>query len=163
TEWMVRSSDDFYLIEPAEMLPEPVVRASGHLENFTDPEVSCADCRTAYRADTLLEASRPEGIDGLAPGEIGRLVQESGVRCPRCGGRHWTVPRPFNLMFSVDFGATGDEKAYLRPETAQSSYLAFARMWDVGRHALPLGIAVIGRAYRNEIAPRQVLFRSRAF
>jgi glycyl-tRNA synthetase len=163
TEWMVRASDDFYLIEPAELLPEPVVRASGHLENFTDPEVSCADCHTAYRADTLLETARPEGVDGLAPAEIGRLVQEAGVRCPRCGARHWTVPRPFNLMFSVDFGATGDETAYLRPETAQSSYLAFARMWDVGRHALPLGIAVIGRAYRNEIAPRQVLFRSRAF
>jgi glycyl-tRNA synthetase len=163
TEWMVGANDDFYLIEPSELLPEPVVRASGHLENFTDPEVECDSCHSPFRADTLLEATRPEGVDGLSPAEIGELVQRSAIHCPRCGGSTWSVPRPFQLMFSVDFGATGHERAYLRPETAQNSYLAFARMWDVGRHALPLGIAVIGRAYRNEIAPRQVLFRTRAF
>ena len=66
-------------------------------------------------------------------------------------------------MFGLDFGAKAGERAYLRPETAQSSYLAFDRMYEVGRKALPLGIAVIGRAYRNEIAPRQLLFRMRAF
>jgi glycyl-tRNA synthetase len=73
------------------------------------------------------------------------------------------MPAPFNMMFRVDWGVTGGERAYLQPETAQASYLAFPRMWDVGRRALPLGIAVIGHAYRNEIAPRQVLFRMRAF
>jgi glycyl-tRNA synthetase len=66
-------------------------------------------------------------------------------------------------MFGLDYGVTGHERAYLRPETAQSSYLSFSRMWDVGRHALPLGIAIVGKAYRNEIAPRQLLFRMRAF
>ena len=163
TAWLVGLSDDFYLIDPAEILPEAVVRASGHLENFTDPEVSCGKCHAHFRADTLLEKFRPEGVDGLSAAQIGELLKRYPVRCPNCGSTDLSIPRPFNMMFGFDFGATGGERAYLRPETAQSSYLAFARMWDVGRHALPLGIAVIGKAYRNEIAPRQVLFRLRAF
>jgi glycyl-tRNA synthetase len=161
--WFLGLSDDYHLIEAAEMLPEAVVRASGHLENFTDPEVDCAHCHASFRAETLLEKVRPEGVDGLSPSQIGELIATAGAKCPNCGARELSVPRPFNMMFGVDFGVTGRERVYLRPETAQSSYLAFARMWDVGRKALPLGVAVIGKAYRNEIAPRQVLFRMRSF
>ena len=163
TAWFVGLSHDYYRIDPAEILPEAVVRASGHLENFTDPEVECENCHSAFRADTVLEKVRPEGVDGLSSAEIGELVRAHGVKCPSCGSTKLSVPRPFNMMFGLDFGVTGRERVYLRPETAQSSYLSFARMWDVGRHALPLGIAVVGKAYRNEIAPRQVLFRMRAF
>ncbi|HEV2450191.1 MAG TPA: glycine--tRNA ligase [Thermoplasmata archaeon] len=161
--WFLGLSEDYYRIEPAELLPEAVVRASGHLEGFTDPEVSCAHCHAAFRAETLLEKIRPNGIDGLSAAEIGQLLTDNGVRCPNCGERALEIPRPFNLMFAVDWGPTGKERTYLAPETAQASYLAFPRMWDVGRHALPLGIAVVGHAYRNEIAPRQVLFRMRSF
>lgn len=161
--WFVGLSDDYYWIEPAEILPEAVVRASGHLENFTDPEVSCGSCGKAFRADALLEKIRPNGIDGVAPDQVAVLLREAGARCPNCGADALSVPRPFNMMFGVDFGVTGKERAYLRPETAQNSYLAFPRMWDVGRRALPLGIAVIGKAYRNEIAPRQALMRMRSF
>jgi len=163
TSWFVGLSRDYYRIEPAELLPEPVVRASGHLENFTDPEVTCEQCHSAFRAETVLEKVRPEGVDGLTPSQIGEIVHAHHVRCPNCGSEALSVPTPFNMMFGVDFGVTGKERAYLRPETAQNSYLAFPRMWEVGRHALPFGIAVVGRAYRNEIAPRQVLFRMRAF
>ncbi|MCI4362895.1 MAG: glycine--tRNA ligase [Thermoplasmata archaeon] len=161
--WFLGLSEDYYRIEPAEILPEAVVRASGHLENFTDPEVTCARCHSSFRAETVLEKVRPAGVDGLSPAEIGKLIEENQVRCPSCGERALELPRPFNLMFGLDWGAAGKERAYLAPETAQASYLAFHRMWDVGRHALPLGIAVIGHAYRNEIAPRQVLFRMRSF
>jgi len=161
--WFVGLSHDYHLIEPAEILPEAVVRASGHLENFTDPEVTCESCHAVTRADTVLEKIRPEEVDGLTPVQIAEIIQTKGARCPSCGSTSLSVPRPFNLMFGVDFGVTGKERAYLRPETAQGSYLSFARMWDVGRHALPLGIAIIGKAYRNEIAPRQVLFRMRSF
>jgi glycyl-tRNA synthetase len=161
--WFLGLSDDYYLIQPAEILPEAVVRASGHLENFTDPEVTCESCHNAFRAETVLENARPEGVDGLSPAQIGNLLKEHAIRCPFCGSTELSVPRPFNLMFGLDFGVTGHERAYLQPETAQASYLAFARMWEVGRKALPLGIAVIGHAYRNEIAPRQLLFRMRAF
>ena len=161
--WFVGLSYDYYRIDPAELLPEPVVRASGHLENFTDPEITCDNCHGAFRAETVLEKIRPEGVDGLTPVQIGEIVHTHHVHCPNCGSVALSVPRPFNLMFGVDFGVTGKERVYLRPETAQSSYLSFPRMWDVGRKALPFGVAVIGKAYRNEIAPRQVLFRMRAF
>ncbi len=161
--WFLGLSDDYYLIEPAELLPEPVVRASGHLENFTDPEVSCDKCGTSFRAETVLEKIRPQGVDGLSPAQIGEILRENEVHCPSCGALALGVPRPFNLMFGTTLGVAGEERAYLQPETAQASYLSFPRMWDVGRRALPLGIAVIGKAYRNEIAPRQVLFRMRAF
>ncbi|HUI38807.1 MAG TPA: glycine--tRNA ligase [Thermoplasmata archaeon] len=161
--WFLGLSEDYYLIEASEILPEAVVRASGHLENFTDPEVECAACHAAFRADTVLEKSRPEGVDGLSPEEIGRLVAAAGARCPKCGSDRLSVPKPLPLMFRLDFGVQAGERAYLRPETAQSSYLAFDRMFEVGRKALPLGIAVIGKAYRNEIAPRQLLFRMRSF
>jgi glycyl-tRNA synthetase len=163
TAWFVGLSHDYYRIDPAELLPEAVVRASGHLENFTDPEVTCDQCHAVFRADTVLEKVRPEGVDGLSTVQIGEIVRAHHVRCPSCGSETLSVPPPFNLMFGVDFGVTGRERAYLRPETAQNSYLAFPRMWDVGRRALPLGVAVIGKAYRNEIAPRQILFRMRAF
>jgi len=163
TAWFVGLSHDYYLIDPAEILPEAVVRASGHLENFTDPEVVCDSCKNAFRADTVLEKVRPEGVDGLSSKEIEEIVRARGVKCPNCGAKTLSVPPPFNLMFGLEYGVTGHERAYLRPETAQSSYLAFPRMWDVGRHALPLGIAIVGKAYRNEIAPRQLLFRMRTF
>jgi glycyl-tRNA synthetase len=161
--WFVGLSHDYYLVEPAEILPEAVVRASGHLENFTDPEITCDQCHAAFRADTILEKVRPEGVDGLSPAQIAEIVGARQLRCPSCGSLTLSVPRAFNLMFGMEFGVTGKERAYLRPETAQGSYLSFARMRDVGRKALPLGIAVVGKAYRNEIAPRQVLFRMRAF
>jgi len=163
TAWFVGRSPDYYRIEPAELVPEAVVRASGHLENFTDPEVVCDSCHAHFRAETVLEKVRPEGVDGLAPNQIEEVVRTHELRCPSCGSKTLSVPRPFNLMFDVPFGVGRSERAYLLPETAQASYLAFARMWEVGRKALPLGIAVVGRTYRNEIAPRQVLFRLRSF
>jgi glycyl-tRNA synthetase len=161
--WFVGRSPDYYLIEPAEIVPEAVVRASGHLENFTDPEITCDACHSVFRAETVLEKVRPNGIDGLSPGQIEEVVRTHQVRCPSCGSTALSVPRAFNLMFDVPFGVARTERAYLLPETAQASYLAFARMWEVGRKALPLGIAVVGKAFRNEIAPRQVLFRMRSF
>jgi glycyl-tRNA synthetase len=161
--WFPGLSHDYHVIDAADILPEAVVRASGHLENFTDPEITCEQCHSVFRADTVLEKVRPEGVDGLTPAQIGEIITARGVRCPNCGSPALSVPRAFNLMFGFDFGVTGRERAFLRPETAQSSYLAFPRMWDVGRRALPLGVAIVGKAYRNEIAPRQVLFRLRAF
>jgi glycyl-tRNA synthetase len=161
--WFVGLSDDYHQILPAEILPEAVVRASGHLENFTDPEVTCDSCKTAFRADTVLEKVRPEGVDGLGVAEIAELLRANRVPCPKCGASTFSVPKPFNMMFALDLGVTGGERGYLAPETAQGSFLSFSRMFEVGRKALPLGVAVVAKAYRNEIAPRQVLFRMRAF
>ena len=161
--WFVGLSPDYYLIEPAEILPEAVVRASGHLANFTDLKVTCRKCGADSRADVLLEEHGVRDVEGLPDSEISDLLRERNIRCPRCGEAALGEPQRFNLMFGVDFGPTGRERAYFRPETAQGAYLAFARMWEVARKRLPFGVAVIGKAYRNEIAPRQVLFRLRAF
>ena len=83
--WFVGLSGDYHLVDPAEILPEAVVRASGHLENFTDPEVTCSHCGAAFRADTVLEKQRPEGLDGCSPAQIGELLVQFHVNCPTCG------------------------------------------------------------------------------
>ncbi|MDE1819647.1 MAG: glycine--tRNA ligase [Euryarchaeota archaeon] len=163
SSWFVGLSPNYHLIDPAEIVPEAVVRSSGHLAHFADPDVTCGKCGQHFRADTLLEENGVADVEGLAPEVLGRMLQEKNLPCPRCGERALSLPRAFNLMFGLDFGAAGKERAYLRPETAQGAYLSFSRMWEVGRNQLPLGIAVIGKAYRNEIAPRNVLFRMRAF
>ncbi len=84
--WFLGLSEDYYRIEPAEILPEAVVRASGHLANFTDPEVRCGQCGKSFRAETVLESTRPQGIDGLSPAEIGEIVASSGPGA-RAAGR----------------------------------------------------------------------------
>ncbi|MGI0052824.1 MAG: glycine--tRNA ligase, partial [Thermoplasmata archaeon] len=94
--WFLGLSEEYHRIEPAEILPEAVLRASGHLENFTDPEVTCARCHGAFRAETVLESVRPEGVDGLSTEEIGRRVRDSGATCPNCGSRELEVPPPFH-------------------------------------------------------------------
>ncbi|MCI4340444.1 MAG: glycine--tRNA ligase, partial [Thermoplasmata archaeon] len=127
--WFLGLSDDYHLIQPSEILPEAVVRASGHLENFTDPEVTCTSCQTAFRADTVLEKFRPDGIDGLSADAIAELLRTHAIKCPRCGQPTLSVPKPFNLMFGIDLGPTGRERGYLAPETAQGSFLSFSRMF----------------------------------
>ncbi len=92
TAYFLGLSDDYHLIEPAELLPEAVVRASGHLENFTDPEVTCGNCQAVFRADTVLEKLRPEGVDGLTSAQIAELVTAHGVKCPSCGQPKLSVP-----------------------------------------------------------------------
>ncbi len=103
--WFLGLSRDYYLIQPSEIVPEAVVRASGHLENFTDPEVTCESCHASVRAETLLEKERPQGVDGLTPAQIGEILRVHKVRCPTCGSNALGVPRPFNLMFSIPWGA----------------------------------------------------------
>jgi glycyl-tRNA synthetase len=161
--WFLGLSHDYHKIEPTDMLPEAVVRASGHLEHFSDPLVTCENCGARLRADHVLEDNGVSDTEGLPVEELAARLTALHPPCPRCGKGPLGSPRAFNLMFAMEFGATGKEHSYLRPETAQGSYLAFARMWNVGRKRLPMGIAVVGKAFRNEIAPRQTLFRMREF
>ena len=161
--WFVGLSPGYYRIDPALVLPESVLRASGHLDNFSDPLVACDVCGERFRADSLLEEWGIKDVEGLKVEEIQAQFSQSERKCPKCGKGRLTPPKAFNLMFGLDIGPEGRERGYLRPETAQSSYLAFSRLWNVMRKKLPLGVAVVGRVYRNEIAPRQVLFRLREF
>ena len=143
---MVRERDDVVGMDGSILMSRAVWKASGHEETFSDPMVDCRTCKARLRAD--------------------QLPEKNGVKqCPNCGGKDLTEPRAFNLMFKTFVGATEDEEAvtYLRPETAQSIFVQFKNVLDTARKKLPFGIAQIGKAFRNEINPRNYIFRSREF
>ncbi len=137
--------------------------ASGHVESFIDYLVTCLKCGAEYRADHLLEDAGIELAD-LSAEAIERAIRESGVRCPRCGGK-LSRPVPFNLMFTTYVGpkATRSNLAYLRPETAQLIFTLYRDVVTSMRLKLPFGIAQVGKAFRNEISPRNFIFRAREF
>ncbi len=120
--------------------------ASGHVSNFNDPMVDCKECKRRFRADDMPPTKYKEG------------------QCPDCGGE-LTAAREFNLMFQTYVGATADSAslAYLRPETCQSIFTQFKNVQVASRKKVPFGIAQIGKAFRNEITPRNFIFRSREF
>jgi len=151
-------------ISGAQILPESVFKASGHLKNFNDPIVQCKKCHSLSRADKLIEA----GVGGIVPEslateELDVLIKKHSVKCPKCRGQDFGKVKKFNMMMSVPIGATGDQLAYLRPETCQSIFLDFKRLYKNWRGELPLGIAQAGKSFRNEIAPRNTLLRQREF
>ncbi len=155
-------NDNYYLIDTTTILPEATLKASGHVDHFTDLLVTCTRCHESYRADHLLEAATHEEHEGLSADEVDAKIKEIGIRCPKCKGE-LGPSRPFNMMFPLGVGPTGKDSAYLRPETAQGAYLNFRREFEALRRKLPMGLAIIGRAYRNEISPRQGTYRMREF
>ncbi len=153
--------ENFYEIQSNNILPEKVFEASGHLKNFNDPLVECKKCHFRFRADQFLEDKGIENAETLSIEEMSGIIKENNFKCPKCGGNLGEV-RWFNMMFPVPIGFN-DEKGYLSPETAQASYLAFKEEFEATRNKLPLGLAIIDKAYRNEISPRQLFFRLREF
>ncbi|MGB9299775.1 MAG: glycine--tRNA ligase, partial [Anaerolineae bacterium] len=133
--------DDMVGLDAGILMHTRVWEASGHVESFTDPMVDCMNCKKRFRADHV----------------------ENGV-CPECGGQ-LTEPRMFNLMLKTFLGPVEDDASltYLRPETAQGMFVNFANVLDVSRKKLPFGMAQIGKAFRNEITPRNFTFRTREF
>ena len=162
TETFLGLSDNYYLIDTTTILPEAPLKASGHVDHFTDLLVTCTKCGESHRGDHLLEALTHEEHEGLTTEELDEKIRELKVRCPKCKGELGPA-RPFNMMFPVGVGPTGKDRAYLRPETAQGVYLNFKREFEALRRRLPMGLAIIGRAYRNEISPRQGTYRMREF
>jgi glycyl-tRNA synthetase len=143
---MVHERNDVVGMDGAILTHPAVLTASGHVEGFSDPMIDCRTCKAHLRAD--------------------QLAERKGVKqCPNCGGKDFTEARQFNLMFETRVGAAADESsiAYLRPETAQSIFVQFKNILEVSRKKLPFGIAQIGKAFRNEINPRNFTFRSREF
>ncbi len=162
TERFLGLSDNYYLIDTTTILPEAALKASGHVDHFTDILVTCTRCGESYRGDHLLEAVTHEEHEGLTPQEIDARIRELKIRCPNCNGELGPA-RAFNMMFPLGVGPTGKDRAYLRPETAQGVYLNFKREFEALRRKLPMGLAIVGRAYRNEISPRQGTYRMREF
>lgn len=134
--------------------------ASGHIGGFADPMADCKACRKRYKADNLCEE---QGQELITEGNIFKLPE--GISCPACGAKDFTEPRAFNLMFKTFVGPVEDDSAvaYLRPETAQGIFAQFGNVLATSRQKVPFGIAQIGKAFRNEINPRNYTFRSREF
>ena len=139
---MVYERDDVEGLDSSILTHPDVLKYSGHEETFTDPLVDCKECKSRSRADHI----------------------EDG-KCPSCGSIDLTEPRPFNLMFKTNIGPIDDGSsfAYLRPETAQQIFTNLKNVIDTTSRTLPFGIAQIGKAFRNEITPRNFIFRVREF
>ena len=154
--------DNYYLVDTTTVLPYAALKASGHVDHFTDVLVTCMKCGESYRADQLLEAVTHEQYEGITPGEVDEKIRELKVRCPRDKGELGPA-KPFNMMFPLSVGPAATDPAFLRPETAQGVFLNFKREFESLRRKLPMGLAIVGRAYRNEISPRQGTYRMREF
>ncbi len=156
---MVQLRDDIVGLDAAILMHPRVWEASGHVENFTDPLVECRACRRRYRMDDL------PGGEALAAAWRSGSADLSTTACPNCGERRMTDPRRFNLMFKTFVGPAEDSAsaAWLRPETAQGIYVNFENVQQATRRRLPFGVAQIGKAFRNEITPKNFIFRSLEF
>ena len=139
---MVYERDDVEGLDASILTKPTVLQHSGHEDTFTDPLVDCKSCNSRWRADHI-----------------------DGKSCPKCGSKELTKPRPFNLMFKTNLGPVDDGSsfAYLRPETAQQIFTNFKNIVDSTSRSLPFGIAQIGKAFRNEVTPRNFIFRVREF
>ncbi len=144
--------------------------ASGHVGGFSDPLIDCKECKTRHRADKLIEEwahQKGEDIiaDGMSDKELVDFIATNHIPCPNCGKTNFTEIRKFNLMFKTFQGVTEDttSQIYLRPETAQGIFVNFKNVMRTTRRKLPMGIAQIGKSFRNEITPGNFIFRTREF
>src|SRR3989338_3880116 len=160
----VRDKENMVGIEASIISHPRTWKASGHLESFGDTVLSCKKCKNKLRADHFIEDSLKIKADGLELDRINELINKNNLKCPKCRGDFEDL-KDFNLLFETSVGAQRDSssKAYLRGETAQAMFMDFKMVAETSRKNLPFGIAQIGRCFRNEIAPRDFLFRSREF
>ena len=161
-EWWkfwVESRDDMHGVDAAIIMNPKTWKASGHTATFSDPLVECGECHNRFRADKLGNFGAKVTSD--------EMIAEN-VKCPICGQVKWGEVRQFNMMFSTKVGAASDDDdesavAYLRPETAQGIFTNYKNVVDTIYPDLPFGLCQQGKAFRNEISPRDFVFRSREF
>lgn len=154
--------DDMIEIDGSQIMSRNVFVASGHLDNFTDPIINCKNCGATFRADRYITEKTGREVPELLSGnEIDKMVKEFDLKCASCKGTFYESSR-FNMMFKVEIGPSREE-AYLRPETCQTIFVDFPRIFKTMRGRLPLAVAQVGKSFRNEIAPRQSLLRLREF
>jgi glycyl-tRNA synthetase len=176
--------DNIVGIDAAIFMHPTTWKASGHVDNFSDPMIDNKDSKKRYRVDHLLEATADEWIKAgkekeaeqllsdmealLASNDFAglkQLIEQNNIKCSVSGTNNWTDVRQFNLMFSTQLGSVSDEASeiYLRPETAQGIFVNFLNVQKTARMKIPFGIAQVGKAFRNEIVARQFIFRMREF
>ena len=153
-------------IDAAILMNPKVWEATGHVTTFNDPLIDCKECRGRFRADDLIKDQFPEvDVNGMTMDDLSSFIKEHHVKCPQCGKTNFTDVRQFNMMFKTHIGVTDDSKSvvYLRPETAQGVFTNFKNVQRATRKKLPLGIANVGKSFRNEITPGNFIFRTREF
>jgi glycyl-tRNA synthetase len=143
---------------------QKVWKASGHLDNFGDLLLTCSKCKNRLRADLFVEDKLNINVEGMKAAEINKVIQKNNLKCPECN-HNFEELKSFNLLFSTKVGADDEKNAvsYLRGETAQAMFTNFKIIADTSRQKLPFGVAQIGKCFRNEIAPRDFMFRCREF
>jgi glycyl-tRNA synthetase len=157
-------------LDSAILMNPQVWVASGHVGSFNDPLMDCRACKARFRADQLIEdaakaAGGPVQADGWSNEQLQAYIAEHQLPCPQCGKHDFTSIRKFNMMFRTHQGVTEDSAAeiFLRPETAQGIFVNFKNIVRATRRKLPMGVAQIGKSFRNEITPGNFTFRTREF
>lgn len=162
----VYDKENYYGIDSGMFKHPKVWEASGHTEGFSDPLAECRECQTRIRVDKELEAVGATADEKMSEEDINKLFDEyrEDIACPKCGKKNFSSVRAFNLLVKSnlgDFTSEGDEPVYLPGEACQGIYLNFKNVVDTVNPKIPFGIAQIGKAFRNEISPRNFLFRTR--
>lgn len=166
---MVQKEPNIVGLDSAIVTHPRVWEASGHVGGFADPLVECKECNTRSRADHLLEEIDVFADEKMTVDEINQIFDHNRdkLSCPKCGKQNFGAVAHFNLLVKTNLGNFKDnwaaEPAYLRGETCQGIYINYKNVLDSTRVKVPFGIAQIGKAFRNEIAPRQYIFRKREF
>ncbi|HEX6181793.1 MAG TPA: glycine--tRNA ligase [Chitinophagaceae bacterium] len=181
---MTQLNENIVGLDAAIFMHPTTWKASGHIDNFSDPMIDNKDSKKRYRVDHLIEAKAEElenagnkeaadsllaEMDRLLAASdydgLKKLIENNKIKCLVSGTANWTDVRQFNLMFSTQLGSVAEEanEIYLRPETAQGIFVNFLNVQKTGRLKIPFGIAQIGKAFRNEIVARQFIFRMREF
>ena len=156
------AGEGFHEIEGPTVMPMEVLKASGHVDNFTDPMTKCNDCGEVFRADHIIEEAIGIDVESLPNEEMDKIVEDNNIKCPSCGGSLANIWN-YNLMFKTQIGAKGDKTGYMRPETAQGIFILFKRLSRFFKNKLPFAAVQLGKSYRNEISPRQGVIRLREF
>jgi glycyl-tRNA synthetase len=164
----VQRRDNFFGLDSAMFKDPRVWEASGHTSGFSDPLAECKKCNNRIRVDKELEKIGVVADEKMSEEQLNQLfdANRDKIKCPRCGSSDFTSVRAFNLLVKTNMGNfTGDdeEPVYLPGEACQGIYLNFKNVVDTTRAKIPFGIAQIGKAFRNEISPRNFLFRTREF
>ena len=150
----------FREIEGPTILPDIVWKASGHLDTFKDRLIKCKNCKAVFRADKLIEENLDISADSFSDDKILKLIREKKIKCPSCKNNFESKIEKQSLMMKTQVAG---QDASLRPETATATYLPFLRFYNFFRKKLPFTVFQIGKAYRNEISPRQNVVRGREF
>ncbi|HXZ98474.1 MAG TPA: glycine--tRNA ligase [Candidatus Acidoferrum sp.] len=152
----------FVEISTPVITPERIFEASGHVAHFKDLMIECLNCKRRFKADSLLKEAANIQAEAFSLSEIGQTINEKQIRCVECGGQ-LSKPEYFSTMFRTTIGPYSESVAYGRPEAAQGMFVDFKRVYESVREKMPMAIAQIGTALRNEISPRQGPIRLREF